>query len=172
MKPAKKDPKGYYGNEHIKDDNGGLAITSATMQRAIKKPCNECPLRRGCAPGHLGGYSPEMYRDVLYSPASLACHRSPGFHEGDIGRQRHCTGVAAFRANVGYISSIRRPDGSVMQSIAHDSTKLVGHDEVTYFATYEEFHAHHKEAQLEAARKKAAAYEDDGHDQGAHHKAD
>jgi hypothetical protein len=88
-----------------------------------------------------------MYLEVMHSPASLACHRSPGFHEGDVGRQHHCTGVAAYRANVGHIASLPDPQIGLRQTLAHESTKLIGHDEEHYFASPQEFYDHHKEGQ-------------------------
>lgn len=120
------------------------------MQRAIKSPCVECPFRRDAAPGYLGGYTPEMYLDAVFSPASLACHNSHGFHTGDIEKQRLCTGLAAFRANTGWIASVtlETPLGPfTVPSAAHASTQYIGHDEEHYFATPEEFIAHHAPGQ-------------------------
>jgi hypothetical protein len=139
--------KGYYGNRPVKADQGtgGVQVVRKGMQRAIKTPCVECPFRRDSAPGYLGGYTPEMYMDATFSPVSLACHKSPGFHEGEIDKQRVCTGLAAFRANTGYIASVVAPRGQigVVPVITHESTQFVGHDEETYFATPQEFIDHH-----------------------------
>jgi len=147
-RPAEKQ-RGYYGNKPVKAEQGtgGLATAPEPMKPACATPCVECPLRRDSAPGYLGGYTPEMYVEVLHSPASLACHSSPGFHEGDIGRQRHCTGVAAYRANVGYIASVPVPGLGLIPTAAHESTQLIGHDEENYFASAAEFVAHHKPGQ-------------------------
>lgn len=143
--------KGYYGNRPVKVEQGtgGIRETTKGMQRAIKVPCVECPFRRDSAPGYLGGYTPEMYMDVTFSPASLACHKSNGFHEGEIERQRVCTGIAAFRANTGHIASILTNHSGAVPTAAHESTKFVGSDTETYFATAEEFCAHHKPGQEE-----------------------
>lgn len=154
IKPSRPGHKqrGYYGNRPVKAEQGtgGIALTEEHMQHACPVPCVECPLRRDSAPGYLGGYTPEMYLEVLHSPASIACHSSPGFHEGDIGRQRHCTGVAAYRANVGWIASIRHPDMPMLvPTLAHESTRLIGHDEETYFASAQEFVDHHRPGQPE-----------------------
>lgn len=133
-------PKGEYSNTNSKEKQGtgGLVLSKESMKPALPHACVECPLRRDAVPGYLGGYTPEMYVEVLHSPASLACHASPGFHEGDIGRQHHCTGVAAYRANVGHICQHRGH-----QTLAHESTKLIGSDD-RFFESPEEFIAYHK----------------------------
>jgi hypothetical protein len=146
MKPSRSadQHKGYYGAEPIKEKEGtgGVKVTRVGMKPAIKEPCRECPLRRDSVPGYLGGYTPKMYTDIMHGPASIACHSSEGFHEGQIEKQRHCTGVAAYRANVGHICAIQgRP------TAAHTSTQLIGHDEEHYFASPEEFVAHHEPGQ-------------------------
>lgn len=140
--------KGYYGSKPIKEQEGtgGVVATSRTMKPALVSPCVECPLRKDSASGYLGGYTPEMYLEILYSPASIACHSSPGFHEGVIETQRHCTGVAAFRANVGYVCSVPTPHGLV-PTTAHESTKLIGSDTEHYFDTPEAFVEHHRKGQ-------------------------
>lgn len=144
LRPAKQKPVGIYDNSTVKaaSGTGGLMRVAKSMKQALPAPCVECPLRRDSASGYLGGYTPQMYLDILHSPASIACHCSPGFHQGDIPRQRHCTGVAAFRANVGYVAKING-----QESVAHESTVFVGPDTETYFATDEEFVAHHKPGQ-------------------------
>lgn len=67
-----------------------------------KVPCIECPLRKDAAPGALGGWTPTQYLKGLHGPADIACHLSKGFASGDHARQRSCTGVAAYRAAVGW----------------------------------------------------------------------
>lgn len=142
--------KGYYGSKPLKEgQETPIMLTPKGMQRAIKTPCVECPFRRDSASGFLGGYTPEMYLEAAISPASLACHRSPGFHEGDIEKQRVCTGLAAFRANIGYIASIEHPSGGIIPTAAHASTQFVGSDDEIYFGTEEEFYNHHKPGQSE-----------------------
>ena len=138
--------QGYYGNKPVKKDEGtgGLHITEVHMRLPLRTPCNECPLRRDSKPGYLGGYTPEMYVEVLHSPASIACHSSPGFHEGDIARQRHCTGVAAFRANVEHVCQVRG-----YSTMAQAATEYVGKDTDRYFASDEEFVEHHKPGQID-----------------------
>jgi hypothetical protein len=135
---------GYYGNRPVKagQGNGGLKLAQSPMQLPLSQPCKECPLRRDAMPGYLGGYTPEMYIEVLHSPASIACHSSPGFHKGDIGRQRSCTGVAAFRANVDHICQI----GGVTTH-AQNATDAIGKDTDKFFATDQEFIDHHKPGQ-------------------------
>lgn len=145
LRPAKQKPVGIYDNSTVKEatGNGGIQLVRKGMQLALPVPCVECPLRRDSAPGYLGGYTPEMYVEILHGPASIACHCSPGFHEGDIPRQRHCTGVAAFRANVGHIAAVHG-----LVSAAHLSTVEVGPDREVFFASDEEFVAHHKPGQV------------------------
>lgn len=141
---ASKDPA---ANKHTKEDTGGVLATPRRMQRAIKTPCAECPLRRDSVPGYLGGYSPEMYLEVLHGPASLACHSSPGFHEGVIETQRVCTGVAAYRANVGHVCIANVPGHGPVVTAAQESTDFIGPDAEHYFASPEEFYNHHKPGQ-------------------------
>lgn len=145
--------KGYYGNEPVKaaEGTGGTHMAKAGMKPAIRMPCRECPLRRDSAPGFLGGYTPEMYIEVLHSAASIACHESEGFHTQELDKQRHCTGVAAYRANVGHIASTvyqhPRLGAVVVPTAAHRSTQVIGHDDEHYFASPEEFVTHHAPGQ-------------------------
>jgi hypothetical protein len=145
IRPAKQKPVGIYDNSTVKEatGTGGIMLVRKGMQLALPVPCVECPLRRDSAPGYLGGYTPEMYVEILHGPASIACHCSPGFHEGVIPLQRHCTGVAAFRANVGHVCEV----GGHL-SAAHNSTVSVGPDRDLFFASDEEFVAHHKPGQV------------------------
>lgn len=130
------------GTEKAATGTGGLMMIKATMQAPMKTPCAECPLRRDSAAGYLGGYTPEMYLDALHGPASIACHKSPGFQQGDIASQRHCTGVAAYRANVGHVCHV---DGQLTG--AEGASHLVGPDKEHFFDTPESFVAHHGAAQ-------------------------
>lgn len=125
------------GSEQTKFDTGGLKITPKVMQVAGPL-CAECPLRRDSQPGALGGYNAEMYMSVMLSPASVACHKSAGFRTGEIERQHHCRGIAAFRANIGHVCRVGQTTTN-----AHTSTQAVGSDSVTYFATVDEFMEHH-----------------------------
>lgn len=139
--------QGYYGAKPIKaaEGTGGLKIAPASMQPPLRTPCKECPLRRDSQPGYLGGYTPAMYIEVLHSPASLACHSSKGFHEGVLETQRHCTGVAAFRANVGHECTFLG-----YPTKAQEAVDLIGPDRETYFATDDEFVEHHQKGQDDA----------------------
>jgi hypothetical protein len=136
--------QGYYGNKPIKQNegNGGLRVAPVPMAEPLMQPCKECPLRRDSLPGYLGGYTPEMYIEILHSPASIACHSSKGFHEGDLSTQRSCTGVAAFRANVGHRCLYKG-----VETHAQYATEIVGSDKERYFASDEEFVVHHKPGQ-------------------------
>lgn len=140
--------KGTYHNRHTKTDPGPVTVArDGGPKLAKEKSCRECPFRRDSAPGYLGGYSPEMYLDAVLSPQSLSCHCSPGFHDRVIETQLHCTGLAAFRANLGWIASVRLPNGMTVPSNAHKSTQAVGCDTEQYFATCDEFYQHHTAGQ-------------------------
>lgn len=143
--PARADTRSGFANgtQKAAEGTGGMVRVARGMGPAIRIPCQECPLRRDSAPGYLGGYTPEMYLEIMRGPASIACHRAKGFQAGVIETQRHCTGVAAFRANVGHVCSV----AGVGMSSAQLSTSLVGEDRDVYFASDEEFVAHHKGAQ-------------------------
>lgn len=110
-----------------------LTTSNTGFQLPAARPCAECPLVRTSLPGALGGYTVEQYIAVLLGPPDLACHMSPGFPR-DISRQRSCTGVAMFRANVGLLPSGRS---------ALDAVLATGFDRVTSFATPDEFRDHH-----------------------------
>lgn len=87
--------------ECVTDVQTGELIPGCFGREAALTPCVECPLRLDSEPGALGGYTPDMYVEVLHGPADVACHCSKGFAEGDLDRQRSCTGVAAYRASTG-----------------------------------------------------------------------
>ena len=144
IRPATKNPNCAFGTTTVKESTGtgGLAIVKHGMQIALPVPCIQCPLRRDSAAGYLGGYTPQMYLDILHGPASIACHCSPGFREGDLAQQHHCTGVAAFRANVGHIAQMND-----RATVAHASTLLVGPDPDLFFASDAEFVTHHQPGQ-------------------------
>lgn len=102
-----------------------------------KEACRECPMRRNSIAGYLGGYSVENYLAILHSDAEIACHMSPGFHTREREKQRGCTGVSAYRANV---SKMPRGDH------ARESVELIGPNREDFFATPQEFADHHKDA--------------------------
>lgn len=99
-----------------------------------KRPCAECPLRRVSEPGELGGYEPFQYTDILHGPASIACHMSKGFATGDLEAQRHCCGVAHYRAN----------NGVVAWGGAGDAVARAGENRDAVFANPQEFLDHHR----------------------------
>ncbi|TSP14013.1 hypothetical protein [Cupriavidus campinensis] len=137
MKPTRT-PTCQHANRHDIKSVGGLHYTTARMGLPTGVPCVECPARRDSKPGYLGGYSAEMYLSVMHSPASIACHLSPGFQEGDIARQNHCTGVAIYRANVGHFCG----------SSADFATLKAGRNVAAVFASPEEFFNHHNGHQV------------------------
>ena len=142
MKPSRPS-KGYYGKKPVKEAEGvgGYRLVAEPMQLPHPEPCVECPLRRDAQPGYLGGYTPEMYVQVLHSPALIACHNSPGFHTGEVGKQRQCTGVCAYRAN----SAV--PIAECYKA-AVAGVEAIGKDD-RFFAQPGEFIAYHKDAQRE-----------------------
>ena len=140
MKPTRT-PRCEHGNRHTKETTGGIVASRVPMKPCKPVLCIECPLRRDAAPGYLGGYTPEMYLDAMHSPASIACHMSPGFQDRDVSRQHHCTGVAAYRANVGHIAQV----GGV-PTHAHLSTQIAGQAPdvpENVFSSPEEFVSYH-----------------------------
>lgn len=144
MKPART-PRCEHGNRHTKADNGGVVVVPGRMMPPNSVLCVECPLRRDSTPGYLGGYTPEMYLDIMATGASIACHMTPGFQQGIIETQRHCTGVAAFRAHTGVVGMVR---GVITAS--YDATRFVATlpDVMrNVFATEAEFVRHHKPGQ-------------------------
>ena len=129
--PAYKPPRNDF---EPKTTTGGIVIVKGSMQPPAKVACAECPLRKDSHPGYLGGYTPEMYVEVLHSPASIACHLA---NTGLADDQRHCVGVCAYRANVGYVPAIFG-----VPTLAANATKVVGKDS-QFFESAEEFSKHH-----------------------------
>lgn len=147
---ASRDPYGRTPGKTGEPGAGQVVAAKARMALAGKTACAECPLRKDSKPGYLGGYSPDMYLEAMLSPASIACHASKGFNEHNIATQKHCYGVAAFRANVGWIAGriAEHPNGSsVLQfSTAHESTQQVGPDE-RFFDDAQAFYDYHEAGQ-------------------------
>lgn len=155
MKDAKNRlERGYYeaapvkAKEHGGAGTGGMVAVPKGMQPPAKTPCAECPARRDALAGYLGGYTPEMYLEILHSKASVGCHCSKGFHDGVIETQRHCTGVIAYRANVGYL-----PRPSEVPTGADDAVtnwrETVSQEESkeVFFSNPNEFLLHHRRGQ-------------------------
>jgi hypothetical protein len=111
-----------------------------------KRPCNECPLRRSQPSGALGGYSPEGYIKLLHSAVQVACHLSKGFIKsggtGCYDEQRHCTGVAIYRKNVG--PACLPPMASYPQSPVYQSMQHVSENRVDVFDNPESFLEYHR----------------------------
>jgi hypothetical protein len=113
---------------------GRIVRVKRGMQPPAKTACAECPLRKDAKPGYLGGYTPEMYVEVLHGPASLACHLA---NSGPVDTQRHCVGVCAYRANVGH-----RPTIEGHLTSAMDAIEVVGKDP-QFFESPKAFLDHH-----------------------------
>jgi hypothetical protein len=94
--------------------------------------CLECPLSRRSISGALGGYTVQQYLEILHGPAAIACHMSKGFPHNRA-EQRHCTGVAMYRANTGC-----RPVGGAMTAV-----ELIGPNHSLVFSNSRQFRTHH-----------------------------
>lgn len=108
-----------------------------------RKTCRECPLRKDANRGALGGWTPMMYLRGLFGPADIACHLSSGFKDGERERQKSCTGVAAFRANV---SGWEASSGVHPLSHAKEAVDAIAGEAETRaecFSDPNEFLAHH-----------------------------
>jgi hypothetical protein len=79
-----------------------------------------------------------MYLEVLHGPASIACHTAPDFDANDVSKQRQCTGVVRYRANVGHRCTFA---GRVTG--AQEAVDELGPDRENYLATPSEFYHHH-----------------------------
>lgn len=140
-RPYKAHPPKDYDSREFK--HGGSkdppkpVITQAVPEPCAKRMCKECPLARKSAPGYLGGYTAVQYIGVLHSDFWIACHLSPGFQERDISKQRGCTGVAHYRANVSKLP--RSPS-------AMEDVRKVGKNTEDVFSTPMGFYEHHKSA--------------------------
>lgn len=148
---AARTPRCEHGNRHTKPDMGGLHAAPVHMQPADNTLCAECPLRVDAKPGYLGGYSPEMYLEAMHSGASIACHMSKGFKANDLSTQRHCSGVAAYRANTGTVAMVQG-----VTTRAHESTRIVGDAGLItgyVFDSPESFVAHHAPGQAKHQKK-------------------
>jgi hypothetical protein len=155
--PRYKTPDDEHGNRHTKANNGGIITTEKAMQVCAPTVCAECPFRKDSTPGYLGGYTPEMYMEVTFSPASIACHKY--LNRGlELDQQKHCTGLSAFRAQNGHIASVIVPMAvpgkeefvvnMVTPTLAHESTQKIGSHPDLILETPEDFIEHHKKGQL------------------------
>jgi hypothetical protein len=143
-------PTCEHGNRHTKLSTGGMVRAPTNMAPTNGTLCSECPLRRDSKPGYLGGYTPEMYLEVMGSGASIACHMSKGFNAQNLATQRHCTGVAAYRAHTGTVCMVRTEGGEVFFTGAHESTRIAAtFPEIMarVFDSPKSFVAHHRAGQ-------------------------
>ena len=77
-------------------------------QPSTKRPCNECPWRRGSAPGWLGPLEPEEWIALAHSDEPIACHATIREDEAWLPDTLQCAGAANYRRNVGKMP--RDPD--------------------------------------------------------------
>jgi hypothetical protein len=109
------------------------------MSKQHTEPCGDCPFRRTCPPGKLGGSPPETYIGQIFGPFWLPCHCS---HDSTKLEERldhnntQCAGAAIHRSNIGVAD--RMPE-----LLLH----LPENKEIV-FATQAEFLAHHVELPL------------------------
>lgn len=146
LKPTRETKYGV-ATDKAKEGLGGVHVVQGTMIDPVSIPCVECPFRKDSKSGHLGGYTPELFIQAVYSPASIACHMSPGFKGAEVSKSHHCTGLAVFRHNLAY------PHEPVMYGAVAAVAHVIANPHESHknvFDTAEEFIAHHKEGQKNA----------------------
>lgn len=102
------------------------------MKLHHKVPCNECPWRKLCASGWLGGYAPEEYADAAQENEVPACHLRDRGPESEA--TAFCVGALATMANA-CISAWKSPGGD-------EAKRLIGRRDDT-FGHPREFYEHH-----------------------------
>lgn len=104
-----------------------LASEAKPILRQHRKSCHDCPWRRECLPGWLGGMSPDEWLAGAHGEARVDCH---ALIMAD-GSGAQCAGVATYRSNV--------------HKLPHDKTILMlPADRERVFASPAEFKAHHE----------------------------
>ena len=68
------------------------------MQFDHSTPCPECPWRKDCLAGWLGGNTPEVYADTIAANSATPCHMSQEMLEGDE-EEAMCAGSLSVMAN-------------------------------------------------------------------------
>ena len=102
----------------------------------MNKPCSECPFRRDVDPAICASKNshPASFVGQAFGPFFLPCHKQAAFTADACDPAlAQCPGAAAFRANAGVFDQYRFPPGMLRLPA----------DPVTFFATPEEFLAHH-----------------------------
>lgn len=103
------------------------------MSKQHHKPCKECPFRRGCLPGYLGGSAPEVFVGQAHGNFWLPCHLHSNYEDPDWASDTskpQCAGAAIYRAN----TSKRTPPQLLTLPKDNDAV----------FSSPVEFLAHHK----------------------------
>ena len=121
------------------------------MARDPREPCAQCPFRRDVRPDicELKDSHPAEFIGQVFGPFLLPCHLDAGFvaDARDPGNVQ-CPGAATFRTNVGVWARVELPAALL---------RLPG-DTDRYFATLEEFLAHHLRCSPEAAERWLRSY--------------
>lgn len=111
-------------------------------KRVLKRsePCKECPFRKRCAPGYLGGHQLEPYRQPPSAGMPTSCHCT------DKGADSAATGFCA-----GSLAVIcNDPNIEPLPEYAAAAGSVGKRDDC--FATIADFAEHHKDADAFAAR--------------------
>ncbi len=100
------------------------------------RPCDTCPFARTTAPKTLGGSSPETFVGQANGKFIIPCHchidySDPDWRLNSVTNASQCAGAAIFRANL-----VIQQDGGLVK---------LPKDTETVFASFAEFHAHHRE---------------------------
>lgn len=72
------------------------------MKKQHKTPCRECPFRRSAAPGWLGGFTPDAFRQLADMDRKMPCHihmKADGVDYENPGGAPQCAGRAIHWAN-------------------------------------------------------------------------
>jgi hypothetical protein len=118
-----------------------VALIDARMERTNKKyftphkPCRECPFRENSAPGYFGSYTAQDYLAIAHGDGIASCHMTldAGIPERS---ERHCTGIALYRAAV-----CKTP----MSKAAHaHQRKVVAKYGLKGILGYAQFRLHHR----------------------------
>lgn len=104
-----------------------LASDATPIARQHTKPCHDCPWRRECLPGWLGGATPDEWLACVHGEARIDCHA----HVMADGSGAQCAGVAIYR-------------GNVCKSMRDKRIMVLPADRERVFATPMEFKAHHE----------------------------
>lgn len=78
------------------------------MKFDLRRPCPQCPFRRGCLPEWLGRRRAEEIAGGLLGDQPFACHETTEVGGADPGREQHCAGAALLLEAVGKPNQLMR----------------------------------------------------------------